>query len=118
MAKAPAKKKSFEEKIQDEMPEFVGEVVGLTVDQLKQRLGEIAKAQQENDDLQKADEELAEAKAHAKELNQTYTEPRKALKKKTKYICGLIKEKGGACDNLLRCFPCRPGNCSQYKPRN
>jgi hypothetical protein len=96
MGKAPAKKKSFEEKIAEEMPEFVGEVVGLSVEQLKGRLGDIAKAQQENDDNQKADEELQQAKAHTKELNSTYTEPRKALKKKTKYLCGLVKEKGGA----------------------
>lgn len=89
-------KKSFEEKIQEEMPDFVGEVLGLTVQDLNNRLAAIAKASHENDENQKNDEELNQAKAHARELGQTYAEPRKALKKKTKYIVKLIQEKGGA----------------------
>lgn len=88
-------KKSFTEKVQEEMPEFVGEVVGLSVDDLNKRLAALAKASQENDENQENDKELEQAKAHARELGETYREPRKAIKKKTKYIVALIKEKGG-----------------------
>lgn len=88
-------KKSIVEKVQEEMPEFAGEVAGLSVESLNQRLATIAKAQQENDEAQEDDEDLGKAKAHAKELGAAYREPRKALKLKSKYIVGLIKEKGG-----------------------
>lgn len=96
MSKAPKKKLSFEEKMAQEQPQFVGEVVGLSVDQLRGRLGDICKASSENDENQKNDEELTQAKAHAKELAQTYAEPRKELKKKIKFLVSLIREKGGA----------------------
>jgi hypothetical protein len=88
-------KRSFVEKVQIEMPEFVGEVQGLSVDDLNGRLAVIAKAQQENDENQENDEELAAAKLNAKELGDAYREPRKALRTKTKYLVLLIKEKGG-----------------------
>ena len=95
MAKVPKAKKTFVEKVQEEMPDFVGEVVGLSVDDLNKRLAAIAKASQENDENQEKDEDLAKAKLLAKELGDDYREPRKTLKKKTKYIVALIKEKGG-----------------------
>jgi len=96
MAKGFKQKKSFSEKIQDEMPEFADEVAGLNVPDLNARLAAIARAQQENDEKQEEDEELQEARTTASELAKAYTEPKKALKLKTKYIVKLIKEKGGA----------------------
>jgi len=96
MAKAPKKKLTFEEKMEKEDSAFVGEVVGLSVDQLRGRLGDIAKAQSEHDENQKNDEQLSAAKAEVKELASVYTEPRKENKKRIKYLVSLIKEKGGA----------------------
>ena len=95
MAKKGKAPKSFEEKVDAKFPGFVSEVIGLSADQLKTRLGEIAKALQENEDKRDADEELGDAKALAKELGEAYSGPKKDFKMKTKYLVKLIQEKGG-----------------------
>lgn len=89
-------KKSLQEKIQAEMPEFVGEVSALSSDQLNGRLAKLAKDAEANEQAKEDDEELEEAHTHASELGAPYRDAKKALRLKTRYIISLLKEKGGA----------------------
>lgn len=92
MAKA---KKSLQEKVQEEQPEFAGEVAGLSVDQLNARLADQAKAAEWNEQAKEDDEELEEAQAHASELGAPYRDAKKAIRLRSRYLIDLIKEKGG-----------------------
>lgn len=92
MAKA---KKSLAEKVQEEHAEFAGEVAGLSVQELDNRLATLAKAGEENEQAKEDDEELEQALANASELGAPYRDARKVIRLKSRYIIGLIKEKGG-----------------------
>lgn len=88
-------KKSLEEKIQEDMPEFAGEVAGLNVDQLNQRLAQLAKDAEANEQAKEDDEELEEAQKHASELGAPYRDAKKAIRLRSRYIIKMIGEKGG-----------------------
>ena len=88
-------KKSLQQKVQEEMPDFAGEVAGLSVDQLNNRLAEQAKAGEWNEQAKEDDEELEEAQATASELAAPYKDVKKAVRLKSRYLIALIKEKGG-----------------------
>lgn len=88
-------KKTLQEKVQEEMPEFAGEVAGLSVDQLNGRLANLAKDSETNETAMEDDEELEKAKAHASELGAPYRDARKGIRLRSRYIIALIKEKGG-----------------------
>lgn len=88
-------KKSIQEKVQKEYPEFVSTVDGASVADLEQKLSTYAKYQVDNENAQENDEELENAKALVKELSGPYNDTKKALKLKMKYIIALITEKGG-----------------------
>lgn len=98
MAKMKKEKLTFEQKVQKDMPEFTGVVDGLSVDQLEKRLSDIAKATEILEQKKEQDEELAKAKANAAELGAVYRDGKSANRVKTRYIVGLIKEKGGKVD--------------------
>ncbi len=83
------------EKIEKELPEFINEVVGLSVEQLNSRLSQLAKDYESIEEAKKADEGLEEARNTAKELGAPYREGKKAVRMKSAYIVALIKEKGG-----------------------
>lgn len=87
-----AKKQSFEEK----NPEFVGEVAGLSREDLKTRLAKQVQGIRDAEELKKNDSELNECKASLKELNAPHNDTKKELKAKLDYISKLIEEKGGA----------------------
>ncbi len=89
-------KKSVAEKITKELPDFVNEVVGLSVEDLNSRVLGLAKGIQGIEDSKEEDEELESAKALVSELSGPYTEGRRVAKLKTKYLISLIKEKGGS----------------------
>ena len=89
-------KLSISEKVRQEHPDFVAEVVGLSVEELNGRLAAHAKQVAEVEDAKEADEALAEAREVAKTLVAPYTEAKKAINHKTRFIIELIKEKGGA----------------------
>lgn len=93
MAKKP--KKSFVEKIQEEMPEFANAVDGSSVEQLEKRLSDIAKAGEALEQKKEDDEELEQAQANASELGAPYRDGKKELRKQTKYIIRAIGDKGG-----------------------
>jgi hypothetical protein len=88
-------KKSLEERMKEEQPEFAGEVAGLSVDQLNARLAEQAKAAEWNQQAKEDDEELAEKKEAASEAAAPYRDAAKAIRLKSRYLIKLIKEKGG-----------------------
>lgn len=83
------------DKVVKELPEFVEEVASLSVEQLNDRLAQFAKDSEAVDDAKEADEALAEAREVAAQLAAPYADSKKVLKLKTRYIIGLIKDKGG-----------------------
>lgn len=83
------------QKIEKEMPEFVSEVGGLSIENLNARLVELAKAYESTMKSQEEDEELETAKMAARELAAPYRDAKKAIRMKTSYIVELIEEKGG-----------------------
>lgn len=88
-------KKTINEIVEKEYPEFVEDVVGLTVDALKTRLSTYAIELDRSEQAEEADEALQAAKALVSELSGPYRDIKKALKLKRKYIVKLIGEKGG-----------------------
>lgn len=87
-------KKTIQEVIQAEFPEFVQEVGGLGADELNRRLATLAKNLEESETAKEEDQELEEAKATAAELAAPYRDAKKAIRAKSKYIISLLKEKG------------------------
>lgn len=88
-------KKSLDEKMREEQPEFVGEVIGLSVDQLNGRLAEFAKAAEWNEQAKEDDEDLAEKQAAAAEAGAKYRDEKKAIRLKSRFLIKLIQDKGG-----------------------
>lgn len=87
-----AKKKTFE----DKNPEFVSEVVGMSVADLEKRVSTLAKGISDTEEAEKNDAGLNDAKAEVKEMKAPYTDAKKDAKAKMKYVIKLIREKGGA----------------------
>ena len=88
-------KKSVQEKVQEEMPEFASEVAGLSVAELNNRLAKLAKDSETNEQAQEDDEDLEKARGEASELAAPYRDAKKAIRLRSRYVIGLIKEKGG-----------------------
>lgn len=89
-------KKSVQEKVQAEFPEFANELGGASVDQLNTRLANLAKALEESESAKEADEELERAQALVGELGAPYKDVKKAVRLKTKYVISLLRDKGAA----------------------
>jgi len=89
-------KKTVQEKVQEEYPEFATEVAGLDEDKLNGRLATLAKALEESETAKEDDEELEEAKTLASELAAPYRDTKKAIRAKSKYIIALLKDRGAA----------------------
>jgi hypothetical protein len=87
-------KKTIQELVQGEYPEFANEVAGLSADQLNNRLATLAKNLEESETAKEDDEALEQAKAEASELAAPYRDAKKALRAKSKYVISLLKEKG------------------------
>lgn len=89
-------KKSNNEIVQEAFPEFASEVAGATVDQLNGKLATLAKNLEESETAKENDEGLEEAKALAAELGAPYRDAKKAIRQKTKYVIGLLSDKGAS----------------------
>lgn len=89
-------KKSVSKRIQENYPEFEAEVLGLSVDQLNNKLASLAKGLEESENHKDENDDLEKARALVTELAAPYSDVKKAVALKTKYVVGLIKEKGGA----------------------
>lgn len=83
------------QKIEKELPEFVNEVAGLSVDDLNLRLSRLAKDYEAIEEAKEADEGLADARETSRALAAPYSDGKKVIRKKSSYIVALIKEKGG-----------------------
>jgi hypothetical protein len=87
-------KKSLQEVVQTDYPEFASEVAGLSIDQLNNRLATLAKNLEESETAKEDDPALEDAKNLASELAAPYRDAKKALRAKSKYVIGLLKDKG------------------------
>lgn len=82
-------------KVEKELPDFVGEVIGMSVEELDKKLASLAKHYEEVTTAQNNDEKYQEAKKEVKEMGAPYRDVKKAIRMKNSYIVELIKEKGG-----------------------
>ncbi|CAK0759971.1 conserved hypothetical protein [Azospirillaceae bacterium] len=89
-------KKSNREKVEAEFPTFATEVAGLTTDQLNGRIAGLAKELEESETDKEDNEDLENARALAAELTAPYNDVKKAVRAKTRYIVGLLKDRGAA----------------------
>lgn len=89
---------SLLERVDEKYPGYAGEVVGLSVQQLDQRIADMQKTLEDSETHrdEKFGEELASLKAKAAEINGSYNDVKKAVALKTKFLVSLIREKGGA----------------------
>lgn len=89
-------KKSVEEKIRKESPEFVAEVVGLSVDDLNSRVLTLTKELEQIEETRDEDTDLQDARDLVTEYSAPYNEGKRVAKLRTKYLIQLIKEKAAA----------------------
>lgn len=89
-------KKSVQEKVQGEFPEFADEVASLGIDELNTKLASLAKGLEESEQAKESDEELAKTRELATELAAPYKDIKKAVNLKTKYVISLLRDKGAA----------------------
>lgn len=83
------------DKFEAKNPEFVAEVVGLSVEHLDARLAALAKESYNVDESKAQDEDYIEAKEKAKEFGAPYRDAKKMIKLKSDYISELVSDKGG-----------------------
>lgn len=88
-------KKSNKEKVQKDYPEFVEEVQGLQVAELEKKIATYAKEQEKAVKFKEEDEELKRVSELKAELEGPHKDIAKALKLKIRFLCELVKEKGG-----------------------
>ena len=101
MPKAPKQRrgpKTIMEKVDEKYPNYSSEVLGLTVQQLDQRIAGLQKGLEEAAQFkeEKNGEAIKSLKEQLKDLNADYSEVAKAVVLKTKLLVSLVKEKGGA----------------------
>jgi hypothetical protein len=87
-------KKSIQEIIAKENPEFVEEVSKLSLEEIDARLAQLAKDSEAMQEQKDANEALSLAREVAKELNAPYVDAKKAIRLKSRYLISLLKDKG------------------------
>jgi len=86
---------TFAAKVQKEFPEFTDEVDRLDVQALKNRIATYASELSESEDHKENNEALKDAQSEVKLITGPYSDVKKAVAKKTRYLLSLIKDKGG-----------------------
>ncbi len=96
--KRSAGPKSLQEKVDEKYAGYSGEVMGLSVPQLDQRIAQLQKTLEDAAQFQeeKNGEALKSLAAQLKDLRADYGDVKKAVALKTKYLVSLVREKGGA----------------------
>lgn len=89
-------KKSVQETVQKDFPEFSSEVAALSEAELNGRLATLAKNLEESETTKENDGALEDAQALASELSAPYKDVKKAIRLKTKYVISLLNDKGKA----------------------
>lgn len=87
-------KKNPKEVVEKEMPEFVSEVVSLSQEELNARLAQLAKDREAVNEAKEQDEELQKARTAKSELEAPYRESVNTIQLKSKYIIGILKDRG------------------------
>lgn len=87
-------KRSLEETVRKEMPEFAEEVQSLSASELNDRIANYAKDVEAVQDAVEADQGLEQAREQVNQLSAPYREAKKALRMKIRYIIGMTKEQG------------------------
>lgn len=87
-------KKDIQTKIREEMPEFAEACQSLDIAQLNARLAQNVKDIERVQEAKDADAKLQDARDEAKQYALPYSDAKKALKMKAKYILILLKERG------------------------
>lgn len=82
-------------KVQKDYPEFVSEVAGFSIEQIKERLVSHAKAYEEVIADQLDNPKIIDAKDMLRDLMGPYKDTKKALRLKNAYLVELLEEKGG-----------------------
>lgn len=97
-AKRPRGPKTLLEKVDSKYPQYSQEVVGLSVQQLDQRIAELQKALEDAANFQeeKNGEAIKAMQSQLKDLKADYGDVKKAVVLKTKFLVSLVREKGGA----------------------
>lgn len=89
-------KKTVRERVENDYPEFATEVAGENAQQLNNRLATLAKGLEESEQKKEDNEKLKNARGLASELAAPYRDVKKAVQLKSKYVIGLLKDKGAA----------------------
>jgi hypothetical protein len=89
-------KKSVREVVEKNYPEFAEELTGATTEQLNNRLATLAKGLEESEQAKENDGELEKTRLLASELSAPYRDIKKAVQLKSKYVIGLLRDKGAA----------------------
>jgi predicted DNA-binding ArsR family transcriptional regulator len=94
----PSGPKTLMEKVDKEYPNYSQEVLGLSVQQLEKRIADMQKGLVDAATFrdEKFGDEIRSLKEQLKDKNSSYTDIKKAVGLKTKYLVSLIREKGGA----------------------
>lgn len=90
-AKSP---KSLIDKVRELDPTFADTVYSLSDADAREKMVTMAKHASEVEEAKKADEDLARARETLKTMNQTYSEPLKAIRLKTRLLVQMLKERG------------------------
>lgn len=95
--KRAAGPKTLQEKVDAKHEGYSAEVMGLSIPQLDQRIAELQKALEDSETHkeEKQGEALRGLKEELKSINGPYSDVRKAVALKTKYLVSLVREKGG-----------------------
>jgi hypothetical protein len=88
-------KQNDKAKIEKELPEFVSEVLGLSVENLDCRLASLSKQLEEVRQSMQDNEAILAAREELNLLSAPFKDAKKFIQLKTQYIIDLIKEKGG-----------------------
>lgn len=87
-------KPNVQTQVQKEMPEFAAEASSLSPEGLVNRVVQCSKDAEEVDNAKEADEGLQQAKEEARLLGAPYSDAKKAIKLKIRYLLALLEEKG------------------------
>lgn len=80
----------LEKKVKEQLPDFHGEVQSLSIEQMDNRLAQLAKALEAVEDQKEQDLELERARELVANIMEPYREVRKTIRLKTKYLVALI----------------------------
>jgi hypothetical protein len=90
MTRKTRSKKTLADKVRDLAPEFADAALIMSDDQLKDKLVEMAKYDEELEEAKKNDLDLQEKKAVYDAAKESYTEPLKANRIKRKFILEIL----------------------------